>query len=384
MNGRIQVEKVGFGPELAGLEDEWEELHKNSVRPTIFSTFDYVYTSCLHFKGSEDVFFLLLRDAGTQSLLAVFPLSVWSRKIHHVGLKVVSHGLTPNATEVDKPCPIIDRSREAECWTRFCEYLKTEFTSWDMIEFDELIAGSYLPHNLSKLFSFPRYFNRMKAGPDSPIINLGGEWEEFWGRHRKLRKRCRRLERALGENLSYRITSDPADLEQCLGQYIETEIRSWKEGEMVARHRNFYQELLPKLMGKGQLYFGMMHDRDTVVSIEVAYVYLDRVYFCHGTYSPAYADMSPGMVNSCWFIKNFHGKGFVEGDYLAGFADYVNPWASRLERTENVVVRKMSWKNGYLAGFHLAKKVKIMLKSISKKQPPDLCPETVPQPVAEL
>lgn len=74
----------------------------------------------------------------------------------------------------------------------------------------------------------------------------------------------------------------------------------------------------------------------------------------------------------------------MEGDYLAGFADYVNPWASRLERTENVVVRKMSWKNGYLAGFHLAKKVKIMLKSISKKQPPDLCPETVPQPVAEL
>lgn len=369
MTGTIQVERVGFGPGLVALENEWEELLRNSVRPTIFMTFDYVYTSCLHHMEGAEVFFLLLRDAATRSLLAIFPLSLWRRTIHRVGVSVLAHGLPPATTEIDKPCPIIDRTREADCWARFSEYLQHEFTAWDMIELDELIADSYLPNNLATLFPFPRHINRKKKGPDSPIVKLDGAWEEFWGEHRKLRKKCRKLERTLGENLVYRITNDPADVGRCLEQYIDTEIRSWKEGDMVAKNRRFYEALLPKFAKKGQLYFGMMHDRDAVVSIEVAFAYLDRVYFCHGTYLPDYADLSPGMVNSCWFIQNFHGKGFVEGDYLAGFAGYVDPWAYRQERTQHVIIRKTNWKNGYLAAFHLAKKVKVRLARAVRKKP---------------
>lgn len=362
----IQVERVDFGPGWVALAKEWDALLSNSVRPTVFMTFDYVYTSCLHYKGSEEIFFLLFRDADSRDLLAIFPLSVWSRRIHRVDLTVVAHGLMPSATEVDKPCPIILNDQEARCWMRFSEYLQHEYTSWDMIELDELIADSYLPANLSQLFRFPRFYNRNKPGPDSPIVKLDGEWEDFWGNHRKLRKKCRRLERALGENLIYRIVDDPAEAEQCLEQYIAAETGSWKEGDMVAKNRAFYQDLHPKLAEKGRLVFGMMYDRDSVVSIEVAYTYLDRVYFCHGTYLPAYADLSPGMVNSCWFIKHFHGKGFVEGDYLAGFSGYVNPWAYRNEPTRQIMIRKMGWKNIYLGAFHLAKKIKVRIVRIFK------------------
>lgn len=369
MNRMIQVEKIAFGSEVAGLEHEWEQLLLNSVRPSIFLTFDFVYTSCTHFRNDAKIFFLLFRDADTRNLLAIFPLSRWVRKSYGIELEVISHGVNPQTSEVDKPRPIIDRNHEAECWMRFRDYFLHECRSWDVIDFEELIANSYLPKNLAQLFPFPRFWTKVKAGPDSPMIRLDGEWEEFWGKHRKLRKKCRRLERALGDNLSYRITNDPADAEQCLKEYIETEIGSWKEGEMVAKNRAFYEELFLRLAENRQLYFGMMYDGEAIVSIEVAYAFQDQIYFCHGTYSSDYAALSPGAVNSCWFIRYFHGKGFVEGDYLAGFSDYNKPWAARIERTANVIVRRMGWKNWCLAGFHLGKKIKIKLNRVVGKRP---------------
>ncbi|WP_372845223.1 GNAT family N-acetyltransferase [Pontiella sp.] len=357
MSGRIQIERLEHGPHIAALEPEWEALLRDSVRPTLFSSFDYVQTSLRHLKGGGEVFYLLFREAGSGKLLALFPLSLWNQRVHRVALRVVMHALPPPTTEADKPCPIIHRDHEAECWARFADYFRNDFRAWDMMVLDELIATSHLPGNAERLFPFPGYWTRSKPGPDSPIVKLDGEWEDFWNRHRKLRKKCGRLERRI-ENLSYRVTGDPADVEPCLKAYIETEQASWKEGEMVARHHRFYEELLPKLAAKGQLWFGMMHDAAKVVSVEVAYAYLDKVYFCHGTFLPEYGEHSPGMVNSCWFVRHFHGKGFSEGDYLAGFADYVNPWAHRLEQTRNVVVRRVGWKTGYLAVWHLFGKLK--------------------------
>ncbi len=384
MTGTIQVEKIDFGPELARLEPEWEKLLRNCVRPSIFLTFDFVYTSCIHFKGDEKIFFLVFRDADTHDLLAIFPLSRWMRKSYGIKLAVISHGITPQASEVDKPRPIIDRDHEAECWMRFRDYFQHEYKAWDVIDFEELIANSYLPKNLAQLFRLPRFWTKAKVGPESPIVKLDGDWQEFWGKHRKLRKKCRRLERALAENLSYRITNDPSDVECCLKEYVETEIGSWKEGEMVAQNREFYKELFPRLAEKRQLYFGMMYDGDAVVSIEVAYAFLDQIYFCHGTYSPDYAALSPGAVNSCWFIRYFHGKGFVEGDYLAGFSDYNKPWACRIEKTAHIVIRRMGWKNGCLAGLYLGKKVRKKLKCVWGKLPHGTRPETTPEPVMEL
>ena len=101
----------------------------------------------------------------------------------------------------------------------------------------------------------------------------------------------------------------------------------------------------------------MMSDKEKVISVEVAYTFKDRVYFAHGTYDPDYAGLSAGTVNSSRLIQFFHGKGYTEGDFLAGYAGYNNPWASRIEKTQDIVIRKMNWKNWYLAFRHLLKKV---------------------------
>jgi len=355
----IRVERLDFGPALCGLESEWDALLGQASRPTVFSSFGFVYTSCLHFKEEEDVFFLFFRDAASGELLAIFPMSLHRAKVHGIAVRELAHGITTLGSDVDKPYPIIRHDAERICWERFRDYFRREFRQWDIIDYDELWPESYLHAGLKKLFPFPRYWTKTTPGPDSPIVRLDGDWNEFWMGHRKLRKKSRKLEKKLGENLSYSVTGDPADVRQCLDDYIATELASWKAGRFVSspEGQKFYHDLFPGMAARNRLFFGMMRDRGKVVSVEIAYAFKDRVFFAHGTYDPAYADLSPGTVNSSRLIEYFHGKGFVEGDYLAGFSGYNNPWAHRIEKTVNIVVRRMGWRNWLLAAIHLWKKL---------------------------
>lgn len=379
----IEIEKVYWSPGLSSLAEEWDELLQRSSQPTLYSSFDYVYTSCSHFKDKETIVFLLFRSMDTRRLLAIFPISMWNEKVYGLDIKTITHGITTSNTDVDKPYPIIDRDHEKMCWTRFRNYFRYEYRKWDLIEYDELFPESYLSQSLTDLFRFPFFWTKVKPGPDSPIVQLDGDWDRFWQSHNNLRKKDRRLVNKIGDSFSYRVTGDPADVERCLKEYIATELSSWKAGEGVSREGNpeFYAELLPKLAEKGQLFFGMMYDGDTVISAEISYAYKDRVYFALGTYNPAYSKLSPGAVSTGRFMQYFYDKGYVDGDFLAGFAHYINPWASRIQNTKNTVIRRMGWKSWYLAGRHLLKKVKAKVKRIIASKTPH--PAEAEQPVAD-
>ncbi len=355
----IQVETLAFGPELCELEAEWDALLMKSSRPTIFSSFDFIYTSCRDAEVDKQVFMLLFRDVSSSELLAIYPMRIEKANVCGIQLLELTHAVTPQDTDVDKPYPIISKEHEAACWDRFREYFRREYTAWDVITYEEVFEESHLCRQLKSMFSFPAYWTKSKSGPTSPIVKLDGDWNEFWMDHRKLRKKSRRLERTLGEKLVYEVTCDPKDVERCLNGYSAVELISWKAGAYVAtkEQQAFYRELWPRFSAKGRLYFGIMSEEDKVISVEVAYTFKDRVYFVHGTYDPDYAKLSVGTVNSSRLIEFFHGKGYVEGDFLAGYAGYNNPWASRIENTQNVVIRKMNGKNWYLAFRHLFKKV---------------------------
>ncbi len=367
----IQVEKIYLGDRLLELAEEWDELLKRSSRPTIYSSFDYVYSSCKHFKTNETVAFLFFRNVSDGRLLAVYPISIWTDMIYRVPVRTIEHGITTAFTDVDKPYPIIDKDSEKICWKRFRNYFHKEYRNWDVILYDELFFGSHLNHGLRQLFKLPLFWTKLRPGPDSPMVRLDGDWKAFEAKHKNMRSKSRRLEKKIGDQFSYRVTGDPADVKKCLNEYIAIEQMGYKAGQGVSRKESipFYHDLLPRLAERGELLFGMMYDGDTVISAEISYVYQDQVYFALGTYNPEYSKLSPGTVSTSRFIEYFHDKGFVEGDFLAGFAKYVNPWASRIEKTVSVTVRRVSLKTGYLAARHLATTAKIKLKRIYAGKP---------------
>lgn len=360
----VYLERKEFGPGLCDLQEEWDGLLLRSSRPTVYSSFDYVYTSCRHFKKDEEIFFLLFRDKPGGRLLAIFPLGIWAERRRGIAVRTVRHGVWTKTSDVDKPYPIIDRDHEEACWTGFSNYFRKGFREWEIIQYDELAVDSHLNRELPELFPFPAFWTKKGIGPDSPIVRLDGRWAEFWAAHPNMRRINRRLEKRLGDRLAYAVTNDPSDVERCLDEYAATEQMGWKAGTGITREHGlpFYQELLPKMAANGRVYFGMLYDGDTVVSAEISYVFADRVYFALGTYNPAYATLSPGTVSTSRFIRFFHDKGYVEGDFLAGFAHYINAWAYRTEKTANIAIRRIGWVNMYLAATHFGQRLASKIK----------------------
>lgn len=347
----IDVEHVSFGAALCEYAQEWDGLLLRSSYPSIYSSFDFVYTSCVHGQQEETLFFLFFREASTRELLAIFPLSLWVEEDCGIKLRVVAHAVTTSFSEVDKPYPIIKQGYESRCWERFQAYFQKEYTGWDVIDFDTFRADSYLTREIKRLFPFPRYCAKVLPGPESPMVNLGGDWDTFWNKHRLVRRKTLRIKEEIGDRLSYLLTHDLNDMERCLREHVDTERLGWKAGKGVSEKatERLYFDLLPKLAAKKQVYFSMMYDGDVVMSSAFAYVFLDCVYFVQITYNPAYSAMSPGIVNLAHMIQFFMEKGYGSGDFLCGAAHYAYPWAARIEKTVDVTIHRMGVKSWMLA-----------------------------------
>ena len=357
------VERVAFDEVSPSLQAEWELLLSQSTRPSIYGSFDYLATSVAIFVRPTGVepFLLFMRERQSRALRAIFPMSIGLRKFRQRPVRVVEHSITTHNSDVDKPYPIIHREDEAACWQQLADYLKFEFTDWDWLEYDELIAESMLNSQLSKLFPRPKFWTRHTPGPLSPTVDLSVGWQNFWHAHRNMRKKYRRAESRLGDSFRYEVFHQPQQMAAGLAYYIQVEKMSWKSGKGLSEPESeaFYQTLLPKLASQGRAFIGIMFAGDIPVSVEISFVYQSRVSFAHGTYNPNFQSLSPGSVSTSRFLEFFFDKGFKEGDFLAGFAHYIDPWADDFVRTNNTRVFRIN----RLFFFYLVQRMRLRLKN---------------------
>jgi len=367
----ITLSRIDYGSiDFYQLPLQWSDLLKVSTRPSIYTSFGYIDLSIKYFSEKEnEVFFLLIRDKVSSQLIAIFPMSIEKRKCYNRSVKVLQHCITTYDSDVDKPYPVIHQQHEKKCWLAFKEYFNHQYIDWDWLEYDELIPESGLNHELKKNYSFPQYFSKQSVGPVSPIINLGGRWEDFENAHRNMRKKSKRIEKVFGSNYRYVIYHKEEDMNYCLSQYVSTELESWKKNEGVSSKDNqkFYSELLPLLAKEGLVYVGILYDGKIAVSTEISYCYLDRVYFALGTYRMNYSKLSPGSVSTSKFIQFFFDKGYKKGDFLAGFADYINPLSDHIEETKNTVVFKINFILFYYLFMRVLGKIKSIIKSTIRR-----------------
>lgn len=367
MTDVFSVKQLSFDESLLHMREEWNQLLSQSTRPSIYACFDYLVLAVKYFAHTaERTFIVTMRDSESGQLRAIFPMSVGIRKCFQRKVKVLEHCITTHNSDVDKPYPIIHKKYESACWLHFKDYIQNEFKDWDWLEYDELIPESQLNTSLKKLFRLPRYFSKQNPGPVSPIVNLRGDWQVFWSQHRNMRKKARRMQKKLRDGYDYRVFDNEEDMSACLQQYIEIEKAGWKSNKGVSEAvgQQFYSELLPKLAQLKLACFGILYDGEQPVSTELSFVFLDTVYFAHGTYHPDYHHLSPGTVSTSLFIKHFYGKGYKSGDFLAGFADYVNPLAERVDKTKDTVVYKLNGIFFYYTYKVLLKKLRSKLKRI--------------------
>ena len=327
---------------LAALEAPWRELHGVCTYRSIYNSFDFVMASVTAF-SEPDIKLFVLSATRADTVVAIFPFQISLHDFYGVRLKVLEYAAQ---WESDKPYPLFRGGFEDFAWRELVRFLSTNRRRWNRFNLIEIREGLAAIEELPRLFRLPRYWVRSREDNRSPLMKLGEPWHKRWETHRKMRKRVRRMERSFGDRLHFQIFDQPDTWQDCLQAYVELESRGWKAGRVgVGKDRqtlSFYNDLFARLAAGGHLSFGVLSVDGEPVALEIAYTFGAVVYFSHGTFDEKYATYSPGMVSTAYFLRHFHGADFDEGDYLAGFAAYVAPWADLIVPSHRLVIHRVS------------------------------------------
>ncbi|MET1254886.1 GNAT family N-acetyltransferase [Aliikangiella maris] len=327
------------------LKQEWQQLHQQCTYPSIYNSYDFIYTAIKYFcTPSDEIFVIAIRNNRQNGqLVGVFPFLISDYQWHHAKFRAVVYA---GLNEADKMYPIILKDVEKSAWPKLFQFLKLQKKRWQFFELVEVRKDFHARKAIKKYFP-SGYLKKRNEDVYSPIVDLTETWEVFWNKHRKMRKRVRKMENDFGEAFSFKVYAEPEAAMTHLDEYIQLEQRSWKASEKVGISKSqnnleFYREFFAQLAEKNRLYFGFLYQGERLVSAEIAYTLGHTVYFSHGCYDLEFRHYSPGMVSTSLFLKNFFNVGYKNGDFLGGFAYYINPWAKTLLSSDNLIVAKIT------------------------------------------
>ena len=324
--------------EIANLEKQWRELHRNSISQSIYNGFDFIFQSVRHFHYPTVTPYILTIHY-QQNLIGLFFLQSDTEKRMGLNVRVIEFcGLE----EIDKPTPVIHQHHQERAWNGFFQYLR-ENKHWDIVNFIEQQPENIL--RLKGLSQDHKMIRRVNEDKSGPILNLNKDWDEYWQSHRKMRKKLYRIEKEFNHEFEFKVGTGI----ELLNDYISIEKSSWKRGKLgITKSPNthdFYLEMANNL--KQDFYVGILYIQGEPVSGEIAYHCNGTVYFCHGCYAETFSRYSPGMISTSLFLKYFMQRDtFHHGDFLCGYAGYLNAWSDETVKTQRIDIYRPNWITG--------------------------------------
>ena len=317
----------------------WEALLDDALYASIYATHEFCRLGWEAFHQHESALFVVTLYHDEQ-LIAVFPMRLEDTRVAGIRHTVL---MPVHLREADKPYPLIAKAFVEQAWAEFMRVAMAHRQEWDILNWpelpDELPGVDCLRESLRAYGSL-----RLETQPDAsgPLVDLAQDQDTFTGRHRRFRRALRRLHKQTEGEVTLKLYSEAADMEDALKHYTDVERRSWKAGRIGvsrnARALQFHQTLCPALAKRGRIVIAILFDGETPISAEIAYICRERVFFSHGAFDSGYADLSPGKISTGLFIGSFLQGQYRWGDFLAGFADYLEPWSDTTMTSREVFV----------------------------------------------
>jgi len=267
--------------------------------------------------------------------MAIFPL----QKYKESWISIPFNSLETTALNeiVDKPFHVIRTGFHDMCWKVLFSHLKNNVADWDHLFLQEIPSSYPVLELLPEICRKQNLIYQVEFDSMSTELSVEGNWNDFWLKHKTMRRNVNKLERVFEERLSFTVHDN--NWQQCLDQYIELENKTWKKGLGVTKDDetiNFYKRFCERLDATGNLKFGFLTVDDQPISAIIAYTHNDTVYFPQGCFDPAYKKYSPNMINISYFLKYFYGTSYKKVDFLCGYADFVNKWSDSEIKTYEV------------------------------------------------
>jgi len=363
--------RIASPDEFRDNRDAWDRLASSMHFPTIFCTWEWIYTWWEHFGRQHELAVVFIHDG--EELKGVLPLFAYRAVLKGGWLtgRVLSYAGT---TEVypDHLDVICAEHDAAACMEAVERLLSAGYRAWDVLQLPLITADSALAEwTRSRGFSFKAAIIQTSVAPYIPLTE---DFEKYIGKlDKKTRYNIRSRRKKLYEQHQIKYLACTAGEEKAGldALFALHELRARKKGIDSTfeggKIRAFHDSLVERAGNKGWIALSLLKNASDTIAASYNFVFGNRVFSYQKGNHPGWGQFGPGSVILHDCIQDAYARGCVEYNLLQGNEAYKYDWTSQVRPllTANVF---NSTAGGRLsrAGFGLKQRLKRLIKPARK------------------
>lgn len=320
--------KIATIIEFQESKDIWNRLALSMYLPSIFCTWEWIYTWWEHF-GSyyEPIILFIYKDA---VLIGILPLAynktkkgvLTGRRLSYCG----SIELYPDHLDI-----ICSKEDAIFCLDAVFEFLKLEFKNWDVLDISLVSAGSDILSYLNKKdFCFSTNIRQTSV---APFINLSSSFDDYLNffdskKRYNLRKKQRRLYEQGFKYAEYNNISESDNSLRILFELHKQRaekksITSTFQGKDIFEFHNIFSQRINK---NDCLWLRFINNEKRTIAAFYGFAFGGCLFYYQLGIDPEWENYSPGTVLFYEVINEAFVTGLKEFDFLRGNEEYKNRW----------------------------------------------------------
>lgn len=309
-------------------KDAWNRLALAMNLPSIFCTWEWIYTWWEHFgRDYEPVILFVYKDA---ELVGILPLAyhktlngaLIGRKLSYCG----SMELYPDHLDI-----ICSKEDAEQCLDAVFEFLRSEYKEWDVLDVSLLSEGSNIISYLKRKVFF--LSANLKQASAAPFIKISGSFDDYLNTFKSkkrydLKKKQRRLyEQGFKYTAFDNISQDNDGLRMLFDLHKQRakkkNILSTFQGEHIFEFHNTFSQRINK---NDWLWLRFIRNEEKIISAFYGFAFGGHLFYYQLGIDPEWESYSPGTVLFYEVINEAFSKGLKEFDFLRGSEEYKNRW----------------------------------------------------------
>ncbi len=350
--------------QFRSLKEEWNALLKRVPRPSVYMTWEWLFTWWEVFGSDRGLHIILARDKQGK-LTGLAPFVISRKRVGRILSRNVLEFLGSGEDRRDEVCSnyldVLSEDTNSEVLQLIHQHLQEGLNrkEWDEIHWrgspeDSLFLNATVLKSIHQPHINGRNFHRVLQSSDCAVIELPRSWEEYLSslskKWRDQIKRGRKEIAALGSVRSVNVT-ETHEIVAAFKSFQELHQQKWgaqgQSGLFTSRRFTaFHQKILERFAENRWVSVRLLHLNERIVAASHKLEFAGTVYF----YLPAYdqsvsTKIGLGLIERSYDIEDAIKRGFCFYDfYKAREGSYKWHLAKDKRGVCDVLISPKDWK----------------------------------------
>jgi len=344
----------------------WDSLVYKMKRPSIFCTWEWIYTWWEHFGRNYRPFILFIYE--NDNVAGILPLAKRNMVIEDGVMPARVLSFCGSNELYSDHIDIICSHKDADSYISVAmDFLASKCGGWDVCHLSHLADDSCLVEWFSKDTSIDKDIFEVSS---APFIPIRGSFDEYrmtsLSQHR--RGVLKRARRDLYEKQKIQAYLDPVDCQNGMRElYALHKMRAESKKIKSTFGRpdllKFHEKVAKLLNEKGWLRLYFLRNEEKPIAANYGFVFANRYFGYQMGLDPAWESKSAGNVLLYETIEKMFKDQMVEFDFLRGDGGYKGFWTKESRTLSNVnIYNKKLWSRLFKSTFCARRVIKGLVK----------------------